>query len=117
MPKFEKTATEMRMNLRHERTKPLTHMILQIIRPHIRDDEEGRYYDRENIIFAEIEKQLQDVGAEVITDYTRQEAGLPPRGPDGWTLEEILALEKRRMELLTRPLASVFFPVEDKSNA
>ena len=33
MPKFEKTATEMRMNLRHERTKPLEHMILQIIRP------------------------------------------------------------------------------------
>jgi hypothetical protein len=28
-----------------------------------------------------------------------------PRGPDGWTQEEIIALEGKRLEALTRPLA------------
>lgn len=49
-------------------------------------------------------QKFAEVGAEIITDTHRQEAGLSPRGPDGWTLEEIAALEKRMLEQLTKPL-------------
>jgi hypothetical protein len=102
--KNEFSATEMRLNLRRARTLPLTHLILEVIRPHIRDDEEARYDQREEQIFLELRKILEDYGAEVITDQTREEAGLPPRGPDGWTMEEIIAVEQRRLELLTKPI-------------
>jgi len=43
-------------------------------------------------------------GVEVLTDADREAAGLPPRGPHGWTIEELMALERRRLEVLTRPL-------------
>jgi hypothetical protein len=47
---------------------------------------------------------LNEEGVEIITDYTRQEMGLPPLGPDGWTIEEIIALEQKRLEMLTKPI-------------
>jgi hypothetical protein len=40
---------------------------------------------------------------EVVTDYTRQEAGLPPRDGKGWTMEELVALERKRLELMSAP--------------
>ena len=43
-------------------------------------------------------------GVEVLTDYDREQMGLQPRSPDGWTIDEIIALEKRRLEIMTRPL-------------
>lgn len=97
----------MRPNLRHGRTLPLTHLILGIIRPHLRNDKDGRYYEREEQIFMELRAKLEEIGAEVITDQTREAAGLPPRGPDGWTLEEIAELERRRLELMARPLTAI----------
>jgi hypothetical protein len=55
-----------------------------------------------------IYKLLDDAGAEIITDQTRKEAGLPPRGPDGWTAEELIELERRRMELLMQPISTIY---------
>jgi hypothetical protein len=43
-------------------------------------------------------------GVEILTDYTRTEIGLPQRGPDGWTMEEIIALEKCRLDMMYAPL-------------
>lgn len=45
-------------------------------------------------------------GYEVISDYDRAEMGLPPRGPDGWTLEEIAAVEQVRLEVILSALPS-----------
>lgn len=47
---------------------------------------------------------FHDEGVDVITDMTRADAGLPPRGPDGYTLDELVALEKRRLDILTAPI-------------
>lgn len=47
---------------------------------------------------------LMEEGVEALTDYDRQEVGLPPRGPDGWTIEEMIAMEKKRLEALMVPL-------------
>jgi len=102
------TATEMRMNLRQIHSQVLLHLIFDTIRPHIRDDEQGRSYDREKQIFNDLSKLLESHGAEIITDQIREEAGLPARGPDGWTMEELHALEKRRLELLTAPVRVPF---------
>ncbi|HKI60717.1 MAG TPA: hypothetical protein VKA31_00340 [Mariprofundaceae bacterium] len=106
----EYTATAMRQNPRVMRAQPLLHLILQAIRPHLRDDEESRYYQREEQIFNQIRNELEQAGAEIINDYTREAAGLPPRGPDGWTLEEIIELEKRRLEIMMKPPSFIIDP-------
>ena len=48
---------------------------------------------------------LMEKGLEVISDYDREQAGLPRRGPDGWTADELVALEKSRLEMLFRPFS------------
>jgi len=99
------TATEMltRQNLRHIRAQVLIKEIMDVVKPHIRDDEDGRYWEREKDILRTLYDRLEEAGAEIISDYTRELAGLPPRGPDGWTFEEIIELEKRRLEIMMKP--------------
>ncbi len=52
---------------------------------------------------------LHDEGAEIITDRDRDAAGLAPRGLEGWTAEELRALELHRMEVMLRPMPPVLF--------
>lgn len=54
--------------------------------------------------YEELHQKFIEAGAEIITDTHRVEAGLPTRGPEGWTFEELEVLEKRRFEQLIRPL-------------
>lgn len=63
--------------------------------------------------YDELYKRFHEAGAELITDVARQEYGLPARSPDGWTAEEIVELEKRRLEALSKPLT---MKVEDASS-
>ncbi len=102
-----------RQDLRRLRVQSLLAQIMHIVEEHI-CDHEPRNHRRE------VTNKLYDLfateGVEVLTDYTRQEAGLPPRGPDGWTLEEIIALEKRRLEILNRPISFVVpFGAQEKA--
>ena len=47
---------------------------------------------------------------EIVSDFDRQQYGLTPRGPDGWTMEEIVELEKRRLELMFAPMPTHVMP-------
>lgn len=53
---------------------------------------------------------MHEHGVEVLTDHDRERAGLPPRGPDGWTVEELVALERRRLDILLAPMKPVVVP-------
>ena len=71
--------------------------VVQIVAKHVpRDSLEP--------ISRDLMELLHDAGAEIITDYTRAELGLSPRGRDGWTSEEIIALDQRRLDAMTRPI-------------
>jgi hypothetical protein len=93
------TALEMsmRINLRRRRADALVAAVMKEIRYHLVDR------DAE----AEVARALRHVfyqeGIEILSDYTRAEIGLPPRGPDGWTLEEMHALERARLDAIMRP--------------
>ena len=54
-----------------------------------------------------LETNLKKRGAYLMTDKDRDAIGLPPRGPDGWTAEEIVAFENYRMQEITHPLYAV----------
>lgn len=95
------TAHGDRINLRRARADSVAARLLQEIAPYLKDDdrEPWRRLASEAMI-----KLLCDEGVEVLTDHERERLGLPARGPDGWTAEELVALEQQRLEVLSRPL-------------
>jgi hypothetical protein len=103
------TDTMLRADLRRLRIQPLVHLIMHAVAKHI--GEEGRRRNAMRAIYEEVFDLLHKEGVEILTDHMRAEMGLPPRGPDGWTIEEIVALERLRLELLTRPLPPVIIPL------
>lgn len=48
---------------------------------------------------------LMELGVEVITDDMRNQVGLPARGPDGWTPDELIALETARLDAILKVAA------------
>ena len=92
-------------DIRRRRAMEFTAMAQHIIGKHVDD----RRVLRD--IAHEIYELCRKEGVEIITDAVRADMGLPARGPDGWTAEELLALEKRRLELMMAPRV-VQIPVE-----
>lgn len=88
----------LRQDRRHLRAHSLVAAAMDRLEPVL-----GPEVRRRNIANALFEVFMAE-GVEVLTDYTRQELGLPPRGPDGWTAEEVLALEARRLEAMLTPM-------------
>lgn len=100
-------ATEMmqRMDLRRRRADMLAAEVIHKLWPRIdATDPEELPHRVMSIVRDTMLEVMHQQGVEVMTDYTRAEIGLPPRGPDGWTVEEIVALEKQRLDLLLQPI-------------
>lgn len=91
-----------RTDRRRLRTMAFEQEIMHIVGKHISD--EDRAHDCMRAISRELFEKLHAEGAEIITDETRSEMGLPPRGPDGWTTDELIALETRRLEMMKAPM-------------
>lgn len=93
-----------RINIRERRAMGLTSAVLNIVLPHLREAQgrEAKWAARH------IQEQLMDLfardGIEILSDHDRQQYGLPPRGPDGWTVNEIIAMEKLKLEIMTKPI-------------
>lgn len=87
-----------RPNRRHQRAAALLAAVYQAIAPYLDAREDP----------GEVRGLIMDLltaeGVEVLTDRMRADIGLSPRGPDGWTAEEILALEAHRLDAMLRPL-------------
>jgi hypothetical protein len=93
------TATQemMRVDLRRRRADVVAHHVWQEIRKHVDRD-------RERDVFYALQDALTTIGVDMVTDYDRQQLGLPPRGPDGWTPDELVAMERLRLDALMRPI-------------
>jgi hypothetical protein len=96
-----------RIDKRRMRAMALTAQIMQIV---------GKYVDRDRErdcmrdLSYELQEAMEKVGAEIVSDFDRKQYGLSPRGPDGWTMEEIIELEKRRLEMMYAPMQPMIFP-------
>lgn len=101
----------LRLNLRLNRAEQLIAAVMSAVCPHLSEEHDAA----RDVYYALVDMFTRD-GIEVLSDYDRQAAGLPPRGPDGWTMEEIVELEKRRLEALARPVfMPTFIPKDDKN--
>lgn len=102
----------MRADRRGMRAAAFTSMMTHIMRKHLQkfmdDVAEGvaprHSYDVLRDISYELEDLCRREGIEILSDQMRSDLGLPPRGPDGWTMEEIMALEERRLEMMRAPM-------------
>lgn len=94
------TAAAMRMDLRRNRVMPILYQMLKTVRPYL--DPENERAERD--IYDALMDLLWQNGVEIITDEMRRDIGLPPRDGLGWTPDEIIALERRRLELIMRPI-------------
>lgn len=93
------TETMMRVDLRKHRARSLLAQFLNLVDPYLADDAQR---DR---LANDLGKLFYEEGVEILTDHDRAMMGLPPRGPDGWTAQELWALEKRRLDLMSQPIS------------
>lgn len=93
-------ATMQLTDLRRRRADALTSALMHVISPYLADETGHEHKDAFYAIFDE----MYQSGAEVITDADRAAAGLQPRGRLGWTQDELAALEKQRLEMMTGPI-------------
>lgn len=91
--------TDFTPDRQRNQTMAVAHFIMQAIGKHIPDDGSSRKYAMYDLIEA-----LDKAGVDIITAEHRTAAGLPPRGPKGWTDHELRILEAKRMELLLSPM-------------
>lgn len=99
-----------RFNIRQARAQALAHAIFREIQAplrELRDTGDDRAIDD---VMRCIERFLRDEGVEVLSDMDRQALDLPARGPDGWTPDEVIAMEARRLEILNKPLTMTVWP-------
>ena len=94
-----------RIDLRLNRANQLTAHVMHIVMQHICDHDPD--VDHRHEVSRALQELFYTRGVEIITDADRATLGLSPRGADGWTADEIIALEKRRMELLTKTIVHV----------
>lgn len=87
---------------RRIRAQMLTAQILHIVGRHLSDEDHRNKALRE--IAYELQEALERAGVEILTDDDRRAAGLPERGPEGWTIEELIILEEKRLEVMRRPI-------------
>jgi hypothetical protein len=99
-----------RADKRRLRAMALTAQIMQIVGKYVPRDRER---DCMRDLSYELQEAMEKVGAEIVSDLDRQQYGLPPRGPDGWTMEEIIELEKRRLEIMFATKPPVVLVVRD----
>ena len=83
------------LDVRENRARQMSAAVMSALNDHI------CYHSRHDVYEALFELFTGN-GVEVLTDYDREKAGLPARGPNGWTLEEVMAWERAKLDVLTR---------------
>lgn len=93
-----------RVNHRRPRAMAMTSMVMDVLAPIL-----DRYPQaHEDNAYKEIGGKLMELfsaaGVEIITDADRARWGLPPRGPDGLTVDEAVKIEQARLDAMYRPI-------------
>lgn len=87
-------------DLRRMRALALTSHVMSIVSPFITDYENNAERNAYDALF----RTFYDAGVEVVTDADRVANGLPERGPNGWTVEEMHVMDSRIREAMLRPM-------------
>ena len=106
-----------RLNRREMRAMQVVAIVLEALdksMPELRDHFGGR---RVGSFSDELMRAFMDRGIEVLSDWHRSQLQLPARGPDGWTIPEIVAYEQLLTDMMVRPSVMIMpklSPEEEK---
>ncbi len=103
------TDTIRQMNIRQIKAQQIASLLMRTL-----DDIIPRACQRE--AYEKMMELLMTEGIEILTDEDRRRAGLPPRGPDGWTAAELHALEYARLYAISAQIAMALRPTEQTSD-
>lgn len=96
----------LRMNKREYRAKVLASHIMQKISDALYEaDQEHRNLNK--YVHNALLETFMSEGIDIVSDIDRHQCGLPPRDEYGWTLEELYALEQKKLDLMMQPLPTV----------
>lgn len=90
---------------RRQQVMAVIALIMDAIGKHIPDDGHSRKHATYDLLDA-----LDGAGIDIITNDDRAKAGLPPRGPKGWTDQELKILDLKRMEAMLAPMPPLIVP-------
>lgn len=93
--------TDFTIDRQRQQTMAVVHFVMQAIGKHIPDDGSSRKHATYDLFDA-----LDKAGVEIITAEHRVATGLPPRGPKGWTNQELQIMEAKRMQAMLAPMPS-----------
>lgn len=96
-------AIDMTPDRQSNQTMAVTHFVMKALDEYIPRDLQ-KYATR--ALF----DALQEAGVDIITNENRIEAGLPPRGPKGWTDWELKVLDLKRQEAMLAPMQPLILP-------
>ncbi len=88
-------------DMRRIRAQRLTGSIMQELSP-LLDRSQDDFLRRD--VHEAVFNLLWRTGVEIITDFDRKELGLPDRGNEGWTPDELRIMEAKRIEALLSPM-------------
>lgn len=97
-------ATDLTPDRQRMQTMAMVAFVMNAIGKHIPDD--GSSHKRATY---DLFDALQNAGVDVITAEHRKAAGLPPRGPMGWTDQELHIMEQKRIEAMLSPMPIMVF--------
>lgn len=86
---------------RLHRAQVIAAQIMRLADPHLCEHGERNSH---KAFYEELVKFLWNSGFEILTDADRADAGLPIRGRNGWTADELRALENARLDAMMRPM-------------
>lgn len=86
---------------RMHRAQVLVAQVMRLASPYICEHEDR---DGARHLYDELLKLFWNGGFDIVTDADRADAGLPIRGRDGWTADELLMLERAHLEAMMKPI-------------
>jgi len=90
---------------RRHQVMAIVALVMDAIGKHIPDDGHSHKHATYDLLEA-----LDKAGIDIITEEDRARAGLPPRGPKGWTHQELQIMDHKRLMVMLEPLPPMIVP-------
>lgn len=98
-------------NRRKMRADALAAMTMRAVERYLDNSPEALDHNVRKRAHQELFDMFYQVGADIVTDLDRANAGLPARNSEGYTDEELQILEASKREMMIRPmLGTVLLP-------
>lgn len=91
-------------DMRRRRAEMFTAMVMREVEPHLDRSKEALDHRVREQVYMRLSRLFAQIGVDVLTDFDREQIGLPLRGDQGWTADELRAYEHAKVQAFSRPI-------------